>query len=457
MTIRETLELYRNKQLNPCDVIRECRRNFETRDGSLNAVITPMFDEALETAQGMKFDESKPLWGIPIAIKDNIAVKGFPLSCGSKILQGYKSLFDATATEKLKDAGALIVAKTNMDEFAMGSSGEYSAFGPTKNPLNEALVPGGSSSGSAVAVAADYAMASLGSDTGGSVRQPAAFCGLVGIRPTYGTVSRYGLVAFTSSIDQIGPLARTVDDASLVLKAIRGLDPCDSTSVEWRPAQTNGKMVIGIPKELGLLAVDGEIMARMDEAKKLLESKGATFIEVSLPNIIYSISTYQLITPSECSANLSRFDGVRYGLQVPQDELDKQYKETRSKGFGDEVKRRILIGTYALSEGYFDAFYLQACRMRRKIYSELARALESCQAIITPTTPTTAFPLGSVQGPLAMYACDMLTIPHGLAGMPAISVPFGADSKDRPIGMQIAGPAFSDDYILEIGRMLEVR
>lgn len=449
MTIVEALGKLRNKEISSRELFEECRKNWQEKDKELNAFITPLFDNFQEPGEGA-------LSGIPIAVKDNICQDGVRLTCGSKILGNYKSLFDATVVRKLKDAGAVLVGKTNLDEFAMGSSGEYSAFGPTRNPLDTSLVPGGSSSGSAACVAADMAFASLGSDTGGSVRQPAAFCGLVGLRPTYGTVSRYGLVAFASSVDQIGPIAKTVDDCELVYSVISGYDPKDSTSVQAQEFKFDMEQVtVGIPKELGELDIAPEIIANLEETKKKLESRGIKFKQISLPSIKYSIATYQLITPSECSSNLSRFDGVRYGLQKSEEDLGSQYKSTRSAGFGDEVKRRILIGTYALSEGYFDAFYLQACKMRRKIFDELMAAYGQVTAILTPTTPTTAFPLGSVQDPLKMYACDLLTIPQGLAGVPALSVPSGKDKFKRPIGMHISGPAFSEKMLFHLGRMIE--
>lgn len=449
MTIVEALGKLRNKEISSKELFEECKKNWLEKDKELNAFITPLFGSFQEPGEGA-------LSGIPIAVKDNICQDGVRLTCGSRILGNYKSLFDATVVRKLKDAGAVLVGKTNLDEFAMGSSGEYSTFGPTRNPLDTSLVPGGSSSGSAACVAADMALASLGSDTGGSVRQPAAFCGLVGLRPTYGTVSRYGLVAFASSVDQIGPIAKTVDDCELVYGVISGYDPKDSTSVQTQEFKFDKEqMTVGIPKELGELDIAPEIIANLEATRKILESAGVRFKEISLPSIKYSIATYQLITPSECSSNLSRFDGVRYGLQKSEDDLGSQYKSTRSAGFGDEVKRRILIGTYALSEGYFDAFYLQACRVRRKIFDELMTAYSQVTAILTPTTPTTAFPLGSVQDPLKMYACDLLTIPQGLAGVPALSVPSGKDKDNRPIGMHISGPAFSEKMLFHLGRMIE--
>lgn len=445
ITLREAM----NTTSNRTEILMQCRENYNKHEDTLNAFITDTYDRGNpKTGQ---------LSGIPIAIKDNISIEGIRLTCGSRILGNYESLYSATAIEKLENEGALIVGKTNLDEFAMGASGEYSAFGISRNPIDTSLVPGGSSSGSAVAVASGMALGALGSDTGGSVRQPASFCGLVGVRPTYGTVSRYGLVAFASSLDQIGAIARTVDDAMLLLKVIRGYDTKDATSVRWKPIPfpSVDSITIGIPKQLIELSIHPEIMSKLEESRKALESKGAKVIDIEIPNLKHSVSTYQLIAPSECSANLSRFDGVRYGMSIADDHLDKQYQKTRTKGFGEEVRRRILVGTYALSEGFYDAFYIQACKMRAKISNELFNAFTACDAILTPTTPSTAFPIGSVMNPLDMYACDMLTIIQALAGVPAISVPAGNDSRGRPIGMQLTGPAFSDDGIADIAQVLE--
>ena len=455
MTVKQLHAAYENGSLKPTEVVKSCKDVYDKTEKDLNAFITPMFDKAAPRAEALgNFDSSKPLWGVPVAVKDNIAVKGVRLTCSSKILDNYESLFSASVVERLEQAGAIIVGKTNLDEFAMGSSGEYSAFGATKNPLDHKLVPGGSSSGSAAAVASGSAVLSLGSDTGGSVRQPAAFCGLVGVRPTYGTVSRYGLVAFCSSLDQIGPIAKTVDDAKTILSVISGWDSHDSTSVKPESYHPKSK-VIGIPKELSGLSIDSDIAANLEQTRKKLEAQGWTFKEIQLPSMCYSVETYQIITPAECSANLSRFDGVRYGFVSRDESLDRQYMITRSKGFGAEVRRRILVGTYALSEGFYDAFYIQATRMRAKISKELFDAFADVSAILMPTTPTTAFELGSIQDPLKMHACDLLTIPSALAGLPSVSVPSGFDTKNRPIGMQVVGEAFSEEHLFDISRIIE--
>ncbi|HOO97117.1 MAG TPA: Asp-tRNA(Asn)/Glu-tRNA(Gln) amidotransferase subunit GatA [Caldisericia bacterium] len=454
MTIVEAKKLLAEKKLSPQELLNECKVNFDNRESTLNAFITPLFDDP---ARGNDNSEGGSLSGIPIAIKDNIAVKDIRLTCASKILGNYKSLFESTVTTNLRNNGAVLVGKTNLDEFAMGFTGEFSSFGATKNPVDESLVPGGSSSGSAAAVGSGMALGALGSDTGGSVRQPAAFCGLVGVRPTYGTVSRYGLVAFSSSLDVIGPIAKRVDDAKLILESIRGCDSNDSTSVAWEPLPTKNldEISIGIPEELSELAIDSDVLKRLNETKAILEKVGVKFVSVSQPSLKHSISTYFLIAPSECSANLSRFDGVRYGLQVEDEDLKTQYTKTRTEGFGAEVRRRILIGTYALSEGFYDDYYIQACRMRAKISHEIYDSLKVCDALLTPTTPSTAFKFGSKTDILDLYACDMLTIPQTLAGIPAISVPAGVDGESRPIGMQLSGKAFSEDLLFDLASAIE--
>jgi aspartyl-tRNA(Asn)/glutamyl-tRNA(Gln) amidotransferase subunit A len=398
-----------------------------------------------------------PLDGIPVAIKDNLAQEGEPCGCASRILAGYVSPFDATAVARLREAGAVIVARTNMDEFAMGSSTEHSAFGPTRNPWDLERSPGGSSGGSAAAVAAGIVPLALGSDTGGSVRQPAAFTGVVGLKPTYGRVSRYGLVAFASSLDQIGPLARTAEDCALALDAISGHDPRDSTSLPELPLTSHAALrgevsglTIGLPREtFEAGGADPSVLARVRDAVAVLEASGAKLREVSLPYTRYAIAAYYLIANAEASSNLARFDGVRYGRRARSTSLTEMYERSRSEGFGAEVKRRVLLGTYVLSAGYYDAYYRKAQRMRTLLRRDLARAFEECDVLLTPTAPETAFPLGARSDPLAMYLSDVYTVSANLAGVPAISLPCGL-VDGRPVGFQLLGRALDDAAVLRV-------
>ena len=404
------------------------------------------------------------LAGIPVALKDIFTTRGVPTTCGSKILENYRPPYDATITARLGQADAVVVGKTNMDEFAMGSSGENSAFQLTRNPWDLERVPGGSSAGSVAAVAAFQAPLALGTDTGGSIRQPAAFTGLVGMKPTYGRASRYGMIAFASSLDQAGPIARTVTDAAWLMEAIGGHDPLDSTSIpedfpNLRDHLDDGVdgLRIGVVREF----MDGEglepgVKARVDEAVERLGKMGADIVEVSLPHAVYGVSAYYLIAPSECSSNLSRFDGVRYGLRVDGDSAEEMMGATREAGFGAEVKRRIMIGTYALSAGYYDAYYAQAQRVRTLILRDFAAAFEQCDALISPTAPTTAFRFGDKSNdPLAMYLNDVYTIPASLAGTPAMSLPAGLDDEGLPVGVQVMGPVLGERMMFQVARALE--
>jgi aspartyl-tRNA(Asn)/glutamyl-tRNA(Gln) amidotransferase subunit A len=403
-----------------------------------------------------------PLAGVPVALKDNLCTRGVPTTCSSRILEGWCPPYDATVVIRLRSAGAVVVGKTNMDEFAMGSSTEGSAFGPTRNPHHTGRVPGGSSGGSAAAVAAGFVPLALGSDTGGSIRQPAALCGVVGVKPTYGAVSRYGLVAFASSLDQIGPLATTVSDAALLFDVIGGHDPADSTSLH-RPAPrvlsvlddgVDG-LTVGVLKEL----VDGsdpDVVARVTEAADACREAGARVVEVSVPEVVLGLSAYYLIAPGEASSNLARYDGVRYGLRVDAPDTVAMNTATRSAGFGAEVKRRIMLGTYVLSAGYMDAYYNQALRVRTRIIEAFATAYAGCDVLLGPTTPTTAFPLGAKTGdPLTMYLSDVCTIPSNLAGHPAISVPFGPGHDGLPVGVQLLGPALSESTLFKVAAVVE--
>jgi aspartyl-tRNA(Asn)/glutamyl-tRNA(Gln) amidotransferase subunit A len=437
------------------------------REGEINAFNLVTTEQARATAQQVDADikagkQLGPLAGVPIALKDNMCTRGIETTCSSKILEGWKPPYDATVVTRLQQAGAVMVGKTNLDEFAMGSSTENSAFGPTKNPLDTSRVPGGSSGGSAAAVAAGFAAASLGSDTGGSIRQPASLCGLVGVKPTYGLVSRQGIVAFASSLDQVGPFTHTVADAALMMEVIGGHDPLDSTSLpQPMPSLTSvlGQGVKGM--RIGRLAdmPDGcepEVLARMDAAYVALQAAGATIVDISLPSLSYCLTAYYLVAPAEASSNLARYDGVRYGMRVETGDLHSMYGATRAAGFGAEVKRRIMLGTYALSAGYFDAYYGKALKVRRLIANDFAAAYEKCDVILTPTSPTVAFPLGDkTSDPLTMYLCDIFTIPTNLAGHAAMSVPFGTGAHNMPVGVQVLAPALGEQTMFRVAAELE--
>ncbi len=399
---------------------------------------------------------SGELAGVTIAIKDNICVKGEDTTCASRILKGFKPPYNATVVERLKSSGAVLTGKTNMDEFAFGSSCETSCYGPTRNPWDPDRIPGGSSGGSAAAVASGLAEMALGSDTGGSIRQPAAMCGVVGLKPTYGLVSRYGLIAFASSLDQIGPLTKDVRDAARLLNAIAGYDEMDSTSADipkkdytkFLTGDVKG-MRIGIPKEYFIEGIDPEVLSAVNDAIKLFEKLGAKIIKISLPHTEYAVNTYYIIAPAEASSNLARFDGVQYGFRAKdaRDMID-MYIQTRSKGFGNEAKRRILLGTYVLSSGYYDAYYLKAQKVRTKISSDFAHAFGEVDCIVTPTAPTAAFRIGEkTADPLSMYLSDIFTIPVNLAGIPAMSVPCGFTKKGLPIGLQVSATHFMEENI----------
>ncbi len=407
-----------------------------------------------------------PLAGVPISVKDNLCTRGVETTCSSKILEGWKPPYDATVIEKLKEAGAIIIGKTNLDEFAMGSSTENSAFGPTRNPHDLERVPGGSSGGSAAAVAAGFSPLALGSDTGGSIRQPAALCGVVGVKPTYGRVSRYGLVAFASSLDQVGPFANTVSDAALALEVISGHDPRDSTSIPEKPLDISGVlddgvrgMRIGVIEELsgkGLGGISQDVLSRVEEAIKVLSNAGADVESASVPASVYGLSAYYVIAPAEASSNLARYDGIRFGPRTEAATTAETMTATRTKGFGDEVKRRIMLGTYALSAGYYDAYYGKSQRVRTLIMNDFAKAYEKFDILISPTAPTTAFPLGDkTADPMQMYLQDVCTIPSNLAGHPAMSVPFGSGADGMPVGIQILAPAMAEREMFQAAKILE--
>ena len=425
------------------------------REGSRDAA------EAADTA--LADGDPRPLVGIPIALKDNMVTKGVETTASSQILAGWKPPYDGTAVRRLKEAGAVIIGKTNLDEFAMGSSTENSAYGPSRNPWNTDTVPGGSSGGSAAAVAVGSALGAFGSDTGGSIRQPASFTGTVGAKPTYGLVSRYGLIAFASSLDQIGPLARTVPDAAMLLEAVAGWDRMDATSYHGdvpaisRSLDTGvAGLRIGVVTELSGDAFDPQVTAATRATVDRLSDAGAEVVEISLPAIEYALSAYYLIAPAECSANLARFEGVRYGLRVDGSTTEEMMARTRAEGFGPEVTRRILLGTYALSAGYYDAFYGQAQRVRTLIRNEFAAAYGQVDVLVSPTSPTTAFEIGEkTEDPLTMYFADICTIATNLAGDPAISVPVGLDSGGLPIGFQIMAPALGEEVMFQVAAEVE--
>ncbi|MBO8164766.1 MAG: Asp-tRNA(Asn)/Glu-tRNA(Gln) amidotransferase subunit GatA [Brevibacillus sp.] len=458
------------KQLSASELVEASLKRISEVDQELHAVIT--VDEEGARRQAKALDERLAkgegefglLFGLPAGVKDNIVTAGIRTTCASKLLSNYDPIYDATVSRKLKEAEAVIVGKCNMDEFAMGGSTENSGFYPTRNPWNPEYVPGGSSGGSAAAMAARQFFFTLGSDTGGSIRQPAAFCGVVGLKPTYGLVSRFGLVAFASSLDQIGPITKNVEDAAYVLQAIAGHDPYDSTSAkvevpDYLSALTGDVtgMRIGVPKELIGEGVDKEVREAVLAALKQLESMGATWSEVSMPHTEYAVPAYYLLASSEASSNLARFDGVRYGVRADNaDNLIEMYKETRSQGFGPEVKRRIMLGTYALSAGYYDAYYKKAQQVRTLIIRDFEQIFADYDVILHPTTPTTAFRLGEkLDDPVKMYLEDICTVPVNLAGLPAISVPCGFSASGLPIGMQIVGKAFDESTVLRVAHAYE--
>jgi aspartyl-tRNA(Asn)/glutamyl-tRNA(Gln) amidotransferase subunit A len=414
-----------------------------------------------EEEEPLAVDESGPLGGVPIGVKDLFATKGVPSQAGSKILEGYRPPYTATSVEKLIGAGAPVLAKTNQDEFAMGSSTENSAYGPTLNPWDRARVPGGSSGGSAAAVAAGTVPWAIGTDTGGSIRQPAALCGIVGLKPTYGAVSRYGMIAFASSLDQAGPFTRDTTDAALLLAAMAGQDHCDSTSLGLpepvrAPTATDLKGIrLGVPEELTGEGIEPGVLAAFRQTLDLARDLGATVKTMHLPHSPHGLAAYYLIAPAECSSNLARYDGVRYGLRADGKDLLSMYTQTREQGFGAEVKRRVLIGTYALSSGYYDAYYGRAQKVRTLIADDFKKAWDDFDFVVTPTAPGVAFELGAkTADPLAMYLNDACTVPMSLAGIPAISIPNGL-AEGLPVGFQIAGPAFSENRILDAAHALE--
>ena len=467
LTITEAQDLLREGQLSSVDLTQAVLDRILALDNQIKAFLTLAPELALEQAEDAdrrrSVGEDHGLLGIPLAIKDIICVEGLPNTCGSRILENYVPPFSATAIEKLRAAGAVILGKTNLDEFAMGSSTENSAFFPTRNPWDLSRVPGGSSGGSAAAVAAGLAFGALGSDTGGSVRQPAALCGVAGLKPTYGRVSRWGLVAFASSLDQIGVFARSVAGLATLTTAMAGYDRRDSTSVDIPvpdyAASLTGDISglrIGIPREYFVEGMQPEVEAAVREAIATLVDLGAETVDVSLPHTDYGLPVYYLIAPAEASANLARYDGLKYGLSIEGEDLLDSYRQTRGQGFGPEVKRRIMLGTYALSAGYYDAYYLKAGKVRTLIRQDFDQALAQCDVLVAPTAPTTAFKIGEkTKDPLQMYLQDVFTLALSLAGLPGLSVPCGFDAEGLPIGLQIMGGAFDEATVLRVGHAYE--
>ena len=449
------------------DVVSQHLARIEEREEEVHAFNLVLHDEALQSAERVDEriaagEQVGPLAGVPIALKDNLCTRGIPTTCSSNILDGWRPPYDATVVSRLADAGAVFVGKTNLDEFAMGSSPENSAFGPTRNPLDTSRVPGGSSGGSAAAVAAGFSAMSLGSDTGGSIRQPAALCGVVGVKPTYGAVSRLGLIAFASSLDQIGPFTHDVADAALLLECMAGHDPGDSTSIPQPFPSLSESLDRGVAGlRIGRIVdlpsgADVDVVASVDRAFEVLADAGAEIIDVTIPAFTYGLTAYYLIAPAEASSNLARYDGVRFGSRVEAADTNSMYMATRGEGFGPEVKRRIMLGTYALSAGYYDAYYGKALKVRRLMAQDFATAYESVDALVTPASPSVAFPFGSkTSDPLAMYLCDSYTIPSNLIGHPAMSVPFGAGENDLPIGVQVLAPAMGEPTMFAVAAELE--
>lgn len=468
LTLHEAGEKLRRREVSSVELAEAVFQRISDTDDRVRAYITLCRDAALAQAREadsrLQLDSrGSPVLGIPIALKDNLLVRNVRTTCASEILSSFIPPFDATVVARLRASGAVIIGKTNLDEFAMGSSGENSAFFPTRNPWDLGRVPGGSSGGSAAAVAADQCLAALGTDTGGSIRQPAAFCGRVGLKPTYGRVSRYGLIAFASSMDQVGPLTKDVRDCALVLQSISGRDPADATSAdrpvpEYSDSLTGdiAGMRLGMPREYFTAGLQPAVEQAVCRGVRRLEKNGAIIEEISLPHTEYAVAVYYIVATAEASSNLARYDGMRFGRRAPAHDLTATYNLSRAEGFGAEVKRRIMLGTYTLSAGYYDAYYLKAQRVRALIRHDFEEAFRRCDAIITPTTPTTAFRIGEkIDDPLQMYLSDVCTISTNLAGLPAISVPCGLDPEGLPIGMQIIGKQFDEATILRLAHAHE--
>ena len=467
LAIADAARMLRAREISAVELTRACLGRIAAVEPKIHAYLTVSEKEAVAQADAadarIRAGDAPALCGIPLAIKDIYATRGVRTTCASRMLENFVPAYDATVIARLRADGAVFLGKTNLDEFAMGSSTENSAFGPTMNPHDISRVAGGSSGGSAAAVGAHECLAALGTDTGGSIREPASFCGVVGIKPTYSRVSRYGVIAYASSLDQVGPFSKTVRDASIVLRSLAGVDPKDSTcsarAVPDYERSLSGEVKglrIGVPREFFVEGMDASVEGSVRAALRQYESMGARCEEISLPHTGYAVAAYYLIATAEASANLARYDGIRYGLRVPAPDTVSLYESTRARGFGAEVKRRIMLGTFALSAGYYDAYYLKAQKVRTLIRRDFERAFEKCDLIATPVAPTTAFKLGEkMSDPLTMYLSDIFTISVNLAGLPGMSVPCGYDDSNLPIGLQLIGPAFGEETILRAGDALE--
>ncbi len=473
MTITETLKGLKEGAFTSVDVVKGLLEVMEASQSTIHAYVTIDGEGALKQAEACDRMRAEgvdlPLLGVPIAIKDNMNVMGQPCTASSRILEGYTAPYDATVIAKLRAAGAIFLGRTNMDEFALGSTTQTSGFGPTENPVARGCIPGGSSGGSAAAVGGDLAICALGSDTGGSIRQPASHCGLVGVKPTYGRVSRYGIVACASSLDQVGPMTKTVEDAALLLNVISGVDPMDATCLDvpvpdyttaWAdadPEKPLAGMTIGLPIEYYGEGMDPEVRALVEATKQRAVNLGATLKEISLPHTDYGIPTYYICMTAELSANLARFDSVRYGLRVQCDDVIEQYKKTRAEGFGAEVKRRVLLGTFVLSSGYYDAYYNRAQKVRTLIRQDLDAAFKECDCLLSAVTPEPAWPLGVYQNdPIRNYLSDVLTVSANLSGCSAIAIPAGKTEEGKPVGVQLIGPNFGEMTLFKVAKALEI-
>lgn len=467
MTIIQLREMLKKKKITSVELTEHYLDRIKEYDGEILSYLRTTGDMAIEMAkladERIARGEDTPLLGIPLGIKDILCTRGVETTCASKILKGFVPPYDATVIKKLKDAGFVHLGRLNMDEFAMGSSTENSAFQKTRNPWDTTRIPGGSSGGSAAAVASGLCVSALGTDTGGSIRQPASLCGVIGMKPTYGRVSRYGLIAFASSLDQIGPFSRSVSDCATMLNVIAGYDPMDSTSIpETTPDYHSflGKDLkgvrIGIPAEYAITGIEDDVRRNYEENLGVFKDQGAVLVDISLPHTPYAVATYYIICTAEASSNLARYDGVKYGLREDGKDIIDMYKNTRNRGFGQEVKRRIILGTYVLSSGYYDAYYRKAGKVRTLIRQDFDTAFRSCDLIVTPVSPTTAFKVGErMEDPLTMYLSDIFTIPVNLAGLPAVSIPGGFDTNGLPIGLHIIGKALDEGPILQAAHVFE--